>query len=788
VGREGFAPVKARDLDPVVRMAGGQAHVVEGELWGAAWRDAQEEYFRDQGLDLHVAPPALVPQIHGGPVRMRRVDGEMAERVEALREENVVAAHDPQRILKALTRTDATFTLKDLDRFLAQHLARTADAEVVADVRAAVLASPELVTLYDRERAEASDRFTTRAVRQQEQAAMAAARDLADRGGEAITPASVDFATRDRTLRPDQRAAFAHATAPGGLKIIEGRAGTGKSYTLSAIRDAFSHEGMRVLGLAPTHAVVQDMRADGFGDAATVHSELYKLREGLTQWDENMVVMVDEAAMLDARAAGELLAAANQSGAKLILVGDDRQLASVVRGGLFNELILEHGSAEITEVTRQQVEWQRRAAQDLANYRFIDAVAAFERAGAITWRNGQNEARDALIDAWAEDRDANPGESSFVFAYTNSDVDALNTRLRQICRDRGELTGPDILLETQRSKPRTPRPDADQQDAEEEPEDPERGRTRREPFAVGDRIQFTGTDKNLGIYNGNVGSITAIDPQTGEVRATIDATGGAGRDVAWNANEFKTFRHGYAGTIYKGQGKTLDRTYLYHSKHWKSAPSYVALTRQRKSAKIFVARETADNVRDLAWQMGRNNLRLASLAWRTHDEPAVLRVPAQPEAINAPADMEEGRARFREGYAARRLERERADAGTMSERELIDDWDRRVARYRTALPQLDHDAAYAEARDHLMSFATVVLEQPALVATLQERGDAFGVTGRPLLRRLIASAEPAQDLARIIEDSERSLRAQRQALQDREEPRIENRHPPRPRDRDQARE
>ena len=67
--------------------------------------------------------------------------------------------------------------------------------------------------------------------------------------------------------------------------------------------------------------------------------------------------------------------------------------------------------------------------------------------------------------------------------------------------------------------------------------------------------------------------------------------------MAWSAAEFTGFRHGYAGTIYKGQGKTLDHTYLYHTHHWRSAASYVALTRQRESAQVFVARETARDAR-----------------------------------------------------------------------------------------------------------------------------------------------------------------------------------------------
>jgi ATP-dependent exoDNAse (exonuclease V) alpha subunit len=84
--------------------------------------------------------------------------------------------------------------------------------------------------------------------------------------------------------------------------------------------------------------------------------------------------MVDEAAMLDTRVTGELLAAARQAGAKVILAGDDRQLASIERGCMFAEMRQRHGSAEITEVTWQRVDWQRQAARDLAEGRFAEAV------------------------------------------------------------------------------------------------------------------------------------------------------------------------------------------------------------------------------------------------------------------------------------------------------------------------------------------------------------------------------------------------------------------------------
>ena len=314
---------------------------------------------------------------------------------------------------------------------------------------------------------EAAGRYTTKTVRAQERAALADATAVAGaRHHRALPAAAIDAAVASRSLRPDQRRAFDHAVAAGGLKIIEGRAGTGKSYSLAAIRDAHEQAGRHVIGLAPTNAVAQDLKADGFTNAGTAHAELFRLKNGRTRWDRSTVVMVDEAAMLDSRVTGELFAEARRAGAKVILAGDDRQLASIERGGLFTELRQRHGAAEITEITRQRTDWQRAAARDLAEGRFGEAVAAFDQAGAITWTNDHVDARAALVAAWKRDTAAEPDATRFVFAYTNRDVDALNAELRQVRRDRGELGGADVRFETKHG-----------------PAD----------FAPGDRVQFTDT-------------------------------------------------------------------------------------------------------------------------------------------------------------------------------------------------------------------------------------------------------------------------------------------------------
>jgi len=646
---EGFSSKKARDLDPEVRRAGSRAVVADGEAWGETWRAHQDRYFQEHGIGVRVDATAAHPGEHIGPVRMRKVDSPAAARAEVLRAANEAAAKDPEQVLAALTRNNATFTERELDRYLAKHLGAGLDgtpdpatARDIADAKRAMLGHRGVLALHDRETGETAGRFTTIGVREQERATLADGAAVAGaRHHQGVKARHHDAALKGRTLRDDQRAAFEHAVGAGGLKLVEGRAGTGKSYTLAAVRDAHEWAGYRVVGLAPTNAVAQDLKADGFAEAGTVHSALFGIKNGRSPgWDRRTVLVVDEAAMLDSRVTGELLAEARQAGAKVVLAGDDRQLASIERGGLFTELRKAHGAAEITEVTRQRVGWQRQAARDLAEGRFDSAVQVFDRHGAITWTADGDAARAALVERWKADTLADPRASRFVFAYTNADVSQLNAELRQVRRDRGELAGPDVRLETKHGA-------AD--------------------FAVGDRVQFTDTDKKRHIYNGNAGVITGLDTRTGQVTARLDAAAGAAsREVTWDAAEFDGFRHGYAGTIYKGQGKTLDHTYLLHTHHWRAAASYVALTRQREGAQVFVSTEVARDAAQLARQMGRGEVRAASVAWATPDELALeLRQRAGAELAKGPSAPADGQP-VEEGQGAAEAVRSGARQGTVT--------------------------------------------------------------------------------------------------------------------------
>ena len=753
---EGFAAKKARDLEPEIKRIGGRAVVSEGEAWGEVWRALQNRYFAEQGLEIRVDVRSAVAQAHIGPIRMRAADAEANGRADEIARANAKAARDPDQVLATLTRNNATFSERDLERHLAKHIGDLVEREAV---KGRVLGHSEVLPLHDRETGEAVGRFTTRTVRAQERQALADAVEVAAARTGRVSARAKAEALENRELRADQLAALKHTVGEGGLKIVEGRAGTGKSFTLAAIREAHERSGHEVIGLAPTNAVAQDLRGEGgFARAGTVHAELFRIKNGLTTWSRGTVVIVDEAAMLDSRVMGELLPRRNARSAKLILAGDDRQLASIERGGLFAELRQRHGSVAITEVTRQKVDWQRQAARDLAEGRFEDALRAFAREKAITWTAKQDEARTALVAAWRRDTAKQPEKSRFVFAYTNKDVDRLNAELRMVRKERGEL-GRDHRFETKHGA-------AD--------------------FAVGDRVQFTDTLKAARIYNGNAGSITAIDAATGVMRARLDAPAGAEpREVVWSASEFAGFRHGYAGTIYKGQGKTLDETYLLHTHHWRQASSYVALTRQREKAQVFVATETARDVRELARQMRRSEVKSASVAYATVDElsPAqrqraqvgnsreTLRTqdpapaaraehhhPARTEMLIPPYVDASGRDSLGRGLDPESVRAAVDDDGRVA-RERIDQRSYLSSAYRdpeAARDRLDELVA----RDGTVSSARRIETEPLILGELQGRTGLFaGQAGNTERSRAHAVADALAQSVRRLGDADGSGRA-----------------------------
>jgi len=117
------------------------------------------------------------------------------------------------------------------------------------------------------------------------------------------------------------------------------------------------------------------------------------------------------------------------------------------------------------------------------------------------------------------------------------------------------------------------------------------------------------TLKPKGIYAGALATVEAIDGGLITVRSD------RGREIKFDMRDFTDIDLGYAGTIYRGQGKTLDQTYLLHTHHWRDAASYVAMTRARAQTEVFVGKDQAAGLAGLAQQMSRQSDRGATLRY-----------------------------------------------------------------------------------------------------------------------------------------------------------------------------
>lgn len=282
--------------------------------------------------------------------------------------------------------------------------------------------------------------------------------------------------------------------------------------------------------------------------------------------------MVDEAGMMDNAIMAKLLKGAEQSGAKLILAGDDRQFASVSRGGMFTELVNRHGAAELKTVLRQRQAYQAKTSEDFARGDIHAALEAYDRRGQIVWCGSLADARQRAVAA-----QTSMDSPSFLYASTNKEVEELNRAEQQ--RRRADLSVKGNPIQAHEFK--TVRGDVS--------------------IAAGERVQFYETDRKLGVATSEFGTVKAVTPGRMEIVKDDGAT------VTFDPVKYDKWGLGYSGTGYKGQGKTQPRTAaVYDNPYaWDARAAYVIGTRHKEDYRLFVPRELAPDLAALTGQIMR---------------------------------------------------------------------------------------------------------------------------------------------------------------------------------------
>ena len=533
-----------------------------------------------QGIDLE-------PQNKIGPAGARRQDrGEDAERALDHREiarrngERIIA--EPATALDAITRQQSTFTDHDLARFVHRH---TDDAEQFAQAMSAVKTSPELVALGVDGRGR--ERFSTREMLATEQRLERSAEQIAGRGQHRVSPAARELALasgegRGLALAGSQRDAVDHITGREDLVLVVGYAGTGKSAMLGVAREAWEASGYQVRGAALSGIAAESLEAGSGIGSRTIASLEHGWAQGRDVLTARDVLVIDEAGMIGSRQMERVLSAADLAGAKVVLVGDAEQLQAIEAGAAFRALTERHGAAEITEIRRQREGWQREATRELATGRTGAALDRYEAAGMVKGHETREAARSALVDGWDAVRQARPDASQVMLAHTRADVAELNQLARGRMRDAGALDGEDRVLRTERGE---------------------------RAFAAGDRVMFLRNERSMGVKNGSLGTVERIEGSGLAVR--LD--GADRREVRFDLKDYAHIDHGYASTIHKSQGVTVDHGHLLASDGLDRHAAYVGMSRHRETLAVHYGADDFKDRDQLTRTLGRERAKDTTL-------------------------------------------------------------------------------------------------------------------------------------------------------------------------------
>ena len=352
----------------------------------------------------------------------------------------------------------------------------------------------------------------------------------------------------------------------GGRRCGSG-GGTGKTFALGIARHAWQLDGYRLLASAPTGIATLSLQGEGFEDVATCDRLLLDLEKGHEQLDARTVLVVDEAGMLGSRKLTRLLEHAQHAQAKVVLVGDDRQLAAIDAGGGFRALRLRLGASELTENRRQQQAWEREALDLVRSGLVEEAVAAYQARERVVAADSKPAATLALLQDWWQawqDAERDPSQEVIVLAARRAEVDRLNTACQELLAARGRL-GADRLQAEDRQ------------------------------LAVGDRV-VCGHNAivELGVANGSRGIITALDSQERTLTIRLDGTDGrtvtlppSYLDGRGRGERNRRVDLAYATTGHRAQGLTRGRALVRLTGTEDVNWLYVQLSRARQDTRLY---------------------------------------------------------------------------------------------------------------------------------------------------------------------------------------------------------
>jgi conjugative relaxase-like TrwC/TraI family protein len=456
-------------------------------------------------------------------------------------------------IATRVTENSATFQRRDVVRAVAQEATQGATLAAIEARTDDFLGSELAVAVVE-------GRWTTpEMLALEERTVELAAAGLAT-GVACVNEDLLGTALEDRpSLGADQRRAVVALTTSGdAVQVLVGPAGTGKTFCLDAAREAWEASGCRVFGTALSARAAAELQAEAGIAAQTADRLLTRVAQGRQQLDSATVLVVDEAGMLGTRRLSALVSEAHRVSAKVVLVGDPRQLPEIEAGGLFASLAERTDHVALATNRRQRDPEERAAAHELRARQVEDAVERLQRHGHVVTAGNADLLRDGMVADWYVAR--SEGAHALILASRRSAVADLNRRAHDLLAGKGQLGA--VVLE--------------KFDA---------------AYAVGDEVLAHRNDYALGVLNGDRGVVKGAREASLRVEFASDRV----VDLPVSYVEDGHLTHGYASSIHKAQGATCDQAFVLGDDSMTVEAGYTGLTRGRDRSQVYLVGPQRDD-------------------------------------------------------------------------------------------------------------------------------------------------------------------------------------------------
>ncbi|WP_419738588.1 AAA family ATPase [Ruegeria sp.] len=499
----------------------------------------------------------------------------------------------PAHILTLIGAERTMFTLEELRGAFERRLPPGSDID---GAWSAVQDSPALVAL-EAWGARGHRLFTTKAHISTEQALVTQAGDMAAQriewdamaGTASDAVGSGDLSDR---LTGSQRRAGEAMLDGRGLVLVRGVAGAGKTTVLKEVAALWKARGFDVCGGAISGRVTRDL-GEGVEDMAVASLAAWEARwaQGWRPSGKGLVFVMDEAGMVGADVWARVQERVARLGGKLIAVGDPAQLQPVSSSSAWMAVESELGSVVIDRARRQISKQERKWTEGFAagGVEARAALKGYAGAGAVqftqTAEAGVGQLAEAYYNTGTEE------ETRLALAYTREDVARLNSAIRAQALDRGVVDA-----HTVRSYGTV--------------EQVVQGKVmaRDLVFGVGDRVLFEEAGSEAGIPRNTTGTVIRTAP--GRLALRLDGSDGRGSDgqeVALAGDEIAALDHGYATTLHRSQGVTVDHAFTLAHGGMDRHLIYVAMSRHVHSTQVFVPRARVKDIETLSVMAQRSS-------------------------------------------------------------------------------------------------------------------------------------------------------------------------------------